>query len=81
MDVPILIEGKNSLGFMVVGSNIRFYDHAEEALMFNVSPSNNARADWSFRKSMGLGCALLEVEAGLDGNKTFEEPQRTVVRV
>jgi lipopolysaccharide transport system ATP-binding protein len=84
MNVPILAEGKYSLDLMVVESNIRFYDYVEEALTFNVSPSNNARTGWSFRQSMAQGCALLEVEeveVRLDSDETFEEPQRTVARV
>jgi lipopolysaccharide transport system ATP-binding protein len=62
LDVPILAEGKYSLDLMVVESNIKFYDYVEEALMFQVSTSNNAHTGWSFHQSRAQGCALLNVE-------------------
>jgi hypothetical protein len=54
-------DGKYSVHLMVVQSNVQFSDDVEEALTFQVSPSNNAAAEWSFRLSMAQGCALLDV--------------------
>jgi hypothetical protein len=82
--MPVLAEGKFSLDLMVVESNIKFYDYVEEALTFQVSPSNNEKTGWTFRQSRAQGFALLgvhEVEVRPDNGRVVDDVERSVVRV
>ncbi|MDP9173937.1 MAG: polysaccharide ABC transporter ATP-binding protein [Planctomycetota bacterium] len=84
LELPVMAEGKYSLDLMVVESNIKFYDYLEEALTFQVSPSNNANTGWSFRQSMAQGFALLgvnEVEVRPDNGRLMEDVERSVLQV